>query len=52
MYIINEANTEFKRPSDAAIRPGRGVPPGRVTHPAFVDWPSDPVLARDWSKMD
>lgn len=51
-FIINEGNTMFKRPIDGGIRPGTRTPPGPLTRPDFLDWPSDAVLQRDWGKMD
>lgn len=51
-FIINEAHTVFRKPVNASIRPSRASPPGCVTHPAFVHWPGEGALSREWTRPD
>ncbi|HLF93074.1 MAG TPA: hypothetical protein VJB14_06420, partial [Planctomycetota bacterium] len=52
VLIINEGNTLFKRRVEPSPRPGPGAPPGPVTHPSLVDFPSDAVAEREWKRLD
>jgi hypothetical protein len=52
IFIINEGYTMFKRPNDEALRPSTRVPPGPITRPGFLDWPSDAILQRNWERMN
>lgn len=51
-FILNEEMTIYRRTVDEMIRSTDRVPPGPVTHPAFVDWPGPSALKRDWSLLE
>lgn len=51
-FIINEHNTIFRQWVKHDLRPSKNWPPGPLTAPGFVDWPSDDELKAKWEKLD
>ena len=52
VFMVNENNTIFRSATSGTVKPATTNPPGRVTDPAYKDWPIDANLKSFWSKMD
>jgi hypothetical protein len=51
-FIVNDQNTIYMRRLKDDVCPSGKTPPGPVSTPGFMDWPSDAELKADWEKWD
>ncbi len=52
VFIVNEANTVYRREPGSPVKPSAFTPPGAVTAPGFPNWPNAADLKANWVPLE